>query len=168
LRLGNSWVDAAAIAVPLGRQLAIANLRPVALMVAAAASLLATALTLTSSRPPELPPAAAMAAASTDATGRILADWRWAADVQRQVGMGREVLAAGGIQSEPSDFWLDYVRIARGHEHWAAALQQMNVDVVVLESADQQQRTAELVRSSPEWRVIYDAGDALVAQRSGL
>lgn len=166
-RLGNTWIDALAIVVPLGRQLAIATLRPVVLTTGAAACLAAAALTLIASRPPELPPAAAQAAAAARGPGKVLADWRWAGDLQRQVGADRVVLASGGVTSESTEFWLDYVRIADGHERWAAALREMDADLVVLEAADQQRPAADLVRASADWRVIYDANGALVAARMG-
>ena len=75
------------------------------------------------------------------------------------------MLASAGVTSESPDFWLDYVRIAKGHERWAAALRAMDVDLVVLESSDQQHQAAELVRGSADWQVLYDANDALVAER---
>jgi hypothetical protein len=166
-RLGNTWIDALAIVVPLGRQLAIANLRPVVLAISAAACLLVAALTLIAGRPPGLPPAAAQAAVAASGPGRVLADWRWAGDLQRQLGADRVVLAAGGVTSEPTEFWLDYVRIADGHERWAAVLRQMDVDLVVLEASDQQRPAADVVRASADWRVIYDTNGALVAARVG-
>jgi hypothetical protein len=167
-RLGNTWADAALILVPLGRQLALARCRPWALASVAATGLVAAALTLVVSRPPELPAGAAQSVAASQVRGKVLADWRWAADVQRRLGADRLVLASGGIASESSDFWLDYVRIARGHEHWAAALVRLEVNLVVLEAADQQRPTADLVRASADWRVLYDANNALVATRVGL
>jgi hypothetical protein len=166
-RLGNIWVEAVAILVPLGRQLAIANLRPAVLSIGAVGCLGMTLLMLIVSRPLELPPAAAQAAAAAPGSGKILADWRWAGDLQRQVGGARVVLASGGVTSESSEFWLDYVRIADGHERWAAALRQMNVDLVVLTASDQQRPAADLVRGSADWRVIYEANGALVAARTG-
>jgi hypothetical protein len=164
-RLGNTWVDAAAMVLPLGRQLAIANFRPAGLAIAAATCLLVAVLTLIASRPPDLPAAAIQTAAATAGRGRILADWRWAGDLQGRLGGDRQVLASAGVTSESPDFWLDYVRIAKGHERWAAALLRMDVDLVVLESSDQQHQAAELVRGSSDWQVLYDANDALVAER---
>jgi hypothetical protein len=76
------------------------------------------------------------------------------------------VLASGGLVAEPTDFWLDYLRIAQGHERWADLLTQMNVDVLVLDSSDQQRQAAAFVRASPDWRVVYDSGGTLVAQRA--
>jgi hypothetical protein len=76
------------------------------------------------------------------------------------------VYAAGGLESEPARFWTDYLRVAQGHERWADLLQQMDVDLLVLDSLDQQRQAADLVRSSPEWRVISDSGRSLVAERA--
>src|SRR5438876_139828 len=106
-----------------------------------------TVAILLSMRPPELPSGARAAAASTaprQAQGAVLADWRWAGELQRNLGNGRTVLASGGLASESPDFWLDYVRILQGHEHWAKALQRMNVDLLVLDT--RQPQIADLVR----------------------
>jgi hypothetical protein len=167
-RLGNTWADAALILLPLGHQLAGARFKPPVLASVAAIGMLVAALTLFVSRPPELPAGATEAIAANPAGGKIMADWRWAGGLQRRLGADRVVLAAGGLTSESADFWLDYVRIARGHEHWAAALASLDVNVVVLESADQQRPTADLIRASADWRVLYDASNALVAARVPL
>jgi len=164
-RMGNLWVDAAALWLPLARQVALLKLAPGLQAAAAALGLLVAGITLAQTRPPELPVAAIAAARQSPAQGNVLTDWRWAGDLQQQLGRGREVLAASGPASEPTDFWLDYLRIAQGHERWADLLRRMDVDTVVLESESQQHRAAELVRASPDWRVTYDVGDALVAER---
>ena len=75
------------------------------------------------------------------------------------------MLASGGLASESPDFWLDYVRILQGHERWAEALQRMHVDLLVLDT--RQPQIADLVRTSDQWRVVYDADSTLVAERSG-
>jgi hypothetical protein len=95
----------------------------------------------------------------------VLADWRWAPDLQRRTGAARQVLAGGGLASESSDFWTDYLRISFGHERWADLLRGMDVGLVVLDAADQQRSAADLVRASGEWRVIFDAEGTLVAER---
>jgi len=167
-RLGNAWVDAAALVVPLARQLAVANLRPVILAGVAAVCVAGIAVTVAMSRPPELPTAASQAALSgTAKNGTVLADWHWAGQLQQRLGATRQVWAAGGLQSESQDFWLDYLRVAQGHAHWAEILRQMNVDLLVLDAAGQQRQAAELVRASAEWRVTFDANGVLIAQRIG-
>jgi len=165
-RLGNAWVDAAALVVPLARQLALINLGPAARAGLVAICLVAGAATLVTSRPPELPAAAAQAALSGTGGGSVLADWRWAGDLQQRLGANRHVWAARGLTSESSDFWLDYLRIAQGHARSAELLQAMNVDLVVFDAAAQQRQAADLVRALPEWRVIFDADGVLVAERS--
>jgi hypothetical protein len=169
-RLGNTWVDAAAMVVPLARQLRTVR-REAAFMHSifagiAVLSLGAAVLTLVITRPPELPVAATQMVQNLTVGGTVLADWRWAPRLQHQLGSTPSVLAAGGLDTEPTDFWLDYLRIAQGHERWAELLRQMNVDVLVLDSADQQRQVAGFVRTSPDWQVIFDSGGALVAQRS--
>jgi hypothetical protein len=166
LRLGNLWVDALAMLLPLARQLAA--LKPaVSIQLAAAlgALVVAVATTLTV-KPPELPAAASQVALATTTRGKDMADWRWAGELQRGLGGQHQVWAAGGLSSESFDFWLDYLRVAQGHERWAQVLRQFDVDLVVLEATDQQHRAAELVRASADWRVTFDAGGALVAERA--
>jgi hypothetical protein len=170
-RLGNAWLDAAALVVPLARQLAVFNLRPVILAGVAAVCLGAIAVTAAMTRPPELPPGALQAAQASAAGGArasqstVLADWRWAGTLQQRVGATRHVWAANGLQSETKDFWLDYLRVAQGHAHWAEILRQEHVDLLVLDAAGQQRQAADLVRVSADWRVTFDANGVLVAER---
>jgi hypothetical protein len=164
-RMGNAWVDAAAMVVPLARQLSIANFKP-ALLAGLAALCLAVGLTTVAiSRPPDLPGPARQAALSAPPRGTVLADWRWAGDLQRRIGITRVVWAADGLTAESADFWLDYLRLAQGHERWSAVLHQLDVDLVVLDAAGQQRQAADLVRASSDWRVIFDANGVLVAER---
>ena len=162
-RLGNAWLYAAAMVIPLGRQLALARLGLSLELAAGLLSLAVAAATLLMTRPPDLPPAARAAAATSQASGAVLADWRWAGRLQPDLG-GRHVPAAGGLASESSEFWLDYVRIIQGHERWADELRQLNVNLLVLDS-DVRPLT-ELVRTSADWHVAYDADSVLVAERT--
>src|SRR5207237_477097 len=73
-RLGNAWVDALALVVPLARQLAIARFSPRVLSGLTALCLAATAVTVAMTRPPELPAPAAQAAHSTAGLGTVLAN----------------------------------------------------------------------------------------------
>jgi hypothetical protein len=169
-RMGNLWVDAAALLLPLARQVALLKLLKLWLPIyvgVAALSLAVAGLTLIQTRPPELPTAAIEAARRASIQGNVMTDWRWAGELQQRLGSDRAVIASGGPASEPTDFWLDYLRVAQGHERWADVLRRLDVDTVVFESVGQQHRAAELIRSSPDWRVTYDAGDALVAERAG-
>ncbi len=164
-RLGNAWVDAAAMVVPLARQLAIAKFRPAVLAGLTLVCLAGVTATLVMTRPPELPAAASQAALSSAGHAAVLADWRWAGQLQQRLGPTRRVWAANGLTSESSEFWLDYLRVAQGHERWAEILRQQNVDLLVLDAAAQQRQAAELVRVSPEWRVTFDASGVLIAER---
>jgi hypothetical protein len=164
-RLGNAWLYAAAMVPPLARQLAIARPGLRAEVGAGIVSLTVAAATLAITRPPDLALGArAAAAASPPKQGAVLADWRWAGQLQHDLGAGSHVLAAGGLGSESSDFWLDYVRLIQGHERWPEELQQLNVDLLVLNS--EQRPIANLVRTSTDWHVVYDADNALVAERA--
>jgi hypothetical protein len=163
-RLGNAWLYAAAMVVPLARQILVA--RP-GLRVEVGVGLLSVAVaaaTLITTRPPDLASGARIAAASSQQPGAVLADWRWAGQLQRDLG-GRQVLAAGGLASESSDFWVDYVRVIQGHERWADELRRWNVDLLVLDS--EVRPITELVRTSADWHVVYDGDNALVAERTG-
>ncbi len=164
-RVGNAWVFALAIALPLARQLAL--IRPQLLVAAAVATagLAASAYIVVTMRPPALPSAAEAAAISTAQGGNVLADWRWAPGLQRKVESNSQVLASAGLASEPNDFWVDYVRIAQGHERWAEALDRLGVSEVVLDTS-QDAPAATLIRTSPQWHVVYDADGALVAARA--
>lgn len=163
-RLGNAWLYAAAIVPPLGRQIALARPRSALLGALAACSVVVALATLVSTRPPELPTAARDAAIAATQQGTVLADWRWAPELQRQLGSGRRVLGAGGLGSESGDFWVDYVRVLEGHERWPETLSRMHVDLVVVDP--RQAPIADLVRASAQWRVTYDAHNVLVAVRS--
>jgi hypothetical protein len=165
-RMGNLWVDAIMLVLPLARQVALLKLHLVVISSIGAVCLAVAGLTLVQTRPPELPPAAVEAVRQATVQGKVLADWRWAGELQGRLGSDRPVLASDGPASEPTDFWLDYLRIAQGHEHWADVLRRLDVDTVVLESGGQQHQAAELVRASPDWHVTYDLGDALVAERA--
>jgi hypothetical protein len=164
-RAGNAWLFALAMAPALGRQIVQARPRPVILMGVVAVSAVVALATLAATRPPELPSGARDASASAPTRGAILADWRWASQLQRDLGGDRHVLPAGGLGAEPGDFWADYVRILQGHERWDETLQRMNVDLLVVDSHGGE--IADLVRSAADWRVTYDANGALVAERSG-
>src|SRR6185437_4004809 len=125
----------------------------------------AVGLTTLAGLPPTLPDAATSAIMADPGQGAVLADWRWAADVQRRLGATRTVLASAGLRSESPAFWLRYLEVAQGHARWSADLRDLDVDLVVLEATDQQRAAADLVRASADWRVLFDAGGALVAER---
>jgi hypothetical protein len=164
-RLGNTWVDAAALVLPLARQLSTANLRPVILAGLATLCLAVGLATLAVSRPPDLPIAASQAALAATPRGAVLADWRWAAELQQRMGPTQQVWAARGLGSESTEFWLDYLRVNQGHVHWAEILRQKNVDLLILEAAGQQRQVADLVRAASDWRITLDADGVLVAER---
>jgi hypothetical protein len=162
LRAGNAWLDALALIAPLGAQLSHLRMRTALLLAAAAAGLLSAGALVWTTRPPALAPAVVEAARSARADGTVFADWRWASTIQ--AGTDRRVLGSAGPGSESDDFWLNYVRITQDYEQWPAELRDLNVNVLVLntESAD----LVGQVRASSEWHVVYDAGNAFVAERA--
>ena len=156
-RAGNLWLLALALLVPLAHQLSsVPSIAGIAL--AACAALVAVATSL-AARPPALP---ASALAAVPSQGTVLADWRWALELQRSTPAA--VLNADGLRAQSIDFWVDYLRVTQGHERWSAILRAYGVDTVVLDSRDQT-LIAELLRTSPEWRITDDADGAVVAQR---
>ncbi len=163
-RVGNAWLYGLAMVPPMARRLAL--VRSQWLFAGAAVGVGITAIVLAVTRPPSLPLDAQRAVVSASGSATVFADWRWSNALVRQVGTARRVLAADGLGSESPEFWLDYVRITRGHEHWAALLQRMGVDVVVLDTADQDRSAANLVRQAADWRILFDADGALVAARA--
>jgi hypothetical protein len=167
LRVGNSWLDGLLLVLPLGRQLRMLHLRPLLLGGLAVACVCLALLLLVRTRPPALPDSASTAAMAAAGSGRVYADWRWAPELQQRFGPTRSVLAGRGLSSESSAFWVDYLRVAQGHERWAQILEQMDVDLVVLDAADQQAAAAALVRASTAWQVLDDRDGALVARRRG-
>ena len=165
LRTGNEWIDAICLVAPLGRQLGGIHLNRVVLGGLAVVGLAVAVTTLVATRPPALPNAAIEAARAAEGDGTVFADWRWAGDLQRGMGQQGRVLAAGGLASESADFWLDYVRVVQDFDQWPIELRQRNVDLLVLNT--EQSGIVDQVRSSPDWHVVYDSGNALVARRAG-
>jgi hypothetical protein len=161
-RLGNAWIYGLAMIVPLARQLSILRSRTALLAVAAFGGIAISAYTMWVARPPALPSGAESAAASAT-SGSVFADWRWAPRLQN--GNAKKVFAGGGLASESTDFWVDYVRVTQGHERWAEVLERLDVGVVVLETSAARP-AADLVRGSSDWRVTYDADGVLVATRA--
>jgi hypothetical protein len=165
-RVGNLWVDALLMLLPLARQVSTAKVPGLVLGAAATASVAIAILTLVTGRPPELRQSVVDAARASTPRAGVMADWRWAADLQQRLGGERRVFASGGFASESSDAWLDYLRVAQGHERWADALRTLGIDTVVFNASDQQAQAAALIRGSSDWRVLYDTAGALVAERT--
>jgi hypothetical protein len=165
-RVGNLWLDALLVVLPLARRLSAAHVPLAVQSGAAAVSVVVAIWIVTGLRPPDLPSAASQATAASASRGRVMADWRWAADLQQRLGSQRRVFASGGLASESSEAWLDYLRVAQGHERWDDALRTQGVDLVVLSASDQQAQAAAVIRTSSAWRVLFDASGALVAERT--
>jgi hypothetical protein len=162
LRAGNAWIDGVLLIAPLGEQLTSLRPRPIMLCAISTCGVVLMASTLWTTRPPVLPKEAIDAAQGVASKGTVFADWRWAPNLQQH--LGERVWAAGGLGAESSNFWLNYVRISQGDERWAAELQDLNADLVVL-SGDQL-ALEQQVRASSQWHVLYDSANALVAERA--
>jgi hypothetical protein len=158
-RVGNTWLAALVLLVPLARQLTNA---PRWGHTAIGAVGLGAAIVLTMLlRPPQLPAAVLLAVPA--AGGTVYTDWRWATALKTPE---RSVLASNGLTAESDDFWLDYLRVAQGHERWDPILRAHEVRLVVLDARDRQRPAAELIRETADWRVLLDDGAVLIAQRS--
>jgi signal transduction histidine kinase len=166
VRVGNVWLDALALLGPLARQLSGLSVPRLGGVAVGVASLGVAVVLALANRPPELPLTASQVALSAHARGRIFTDTRWAAELQHRAGATRDVLAADGLASASSEFWLDYLRVSQGHERWDTILAGYDVGVVVLEVRDRQRLAAELVRAAPDWGVLVDDGRVLVAERT--
>lgn len=160
LRTGNAWLYAIALMPALGAQLACLRPPRKAMLAAAVVGVSVAAFTLWTTRPPTLPHAALVAAQSVH--GTVFADWRWAPELQRDLGQDRRVLGSGGLASETQAFWIDYVRIIQDFEKWPDELRGLNAEVLVLPI---DQPVIDQIRSSSEWHVVYDADNVLVAER---
>jgi hypothetical protein len=132
-RVGNAWLTAFLLTVPLYRQLGAASRW---LLLAIVICLVASAALLVRSRPPE----------------------------PRVVALTADGTALGGqpLNSESTEFWLDYLRVVQGHERWQHILDGWRVHRVQVRDAPQ---LAELVRDSEDWHVLGDDGATLTAER---
>lgn len=166
-RTGNAWLTGVLLVAPLATELRKLpwTSRPVLVGIALVLGVLASVGLVAAERPRPLTPVAIAAAQQAPTKGSTLAHWAWAPELGNQLGGARPVLAAGGLFAETDEFWIDYLRVAQGHERWATILADWHVDLVVLDAANQEQKAAALVRESPDWQIVYDAEGTLVAER---
>jgi hypothetical protein len=131
-RIGNAWPTAALLVLPLYRQAGAASRwLPLAIVI----GLVASAALLVRAKPSQ-PPVVALTAAGAE--------------------IGRQPL-----NSESTEFWLDYLRVVQGHERWQHILDGWGARAIEVRGAPE---LARLVRDSAEWRVVKDDADALVAE----
>jgi hypothetical protein len=168
VRVGNAWLDALALLAPLAMRFRDVQVTRPTLARLSVVCLFVTVAAAAASRPPSLPVAATEAVLRQAGSGRVVSDWRWAPQLQRDLGPGRAVLGGEGIYSEPSAYWLDYVKITQAHYRWDAILRALDADMVVLESGSAQRAAADAIRASATWRVVFDGEGALVATRVGV
>lgn len=166
-RTGNAWLTGILLVAPLAielRRLAW-TCKPLVVGVAVVGSVLISLGLILVERPRPIAAAALAAARQAPTSGSTLAHWAWAPELQSDFGRARPVLAAGGLSGESEEFWIDYLRVAQGHERWATILTEWNVNLVVLDAANQEHKAAALVRESADWQVVYDAEGTLIAER---
>jgi hypothetical protein len=166
-RVGNLWVLGVLLLLPLSRQLARVRFRQRAVVFAVAIlmALAVTIATLMSARPPALDQGALEAIRNNPAQGAVFTDWRWAPSLRRDLGTDQPVLPSQEVSAASEDSWVDYLRISQGNERWAALLQSQGVNLLVLTADGDQRPLATLVKSSPDWRILYQSPGVLVAQR---
>jgi hypothetical protein len=165
VRLGNVWVLALALVLAIGRQLTLARLRTRDLAAGIGVLVCATLAVGVYGRPEPVPASALRALSDAPAANAVLSFQPWARELARTAN-GRAVLGARDAWDLDPSFWLDYERASGGHRTWPAILERYDVGTLVLESRTTQAELATLVRESPEWRVLFDSGDALVATRA--
>ncbi|GAC1322923.1 MAG: hypothetical protein NVSMB2_20410 [Chloroflexota bacterium] len=166
-RTGNAWLSGLLMLAPLATHLHRAPWRwtPVVIGATVLVGLGVSAGLAFSERPRPMPASASAAARQTRPGGSVLTHWAWAPELQSDLGTARPVLAARGLFGESDEFWLDYLRVAQGHERWSSIVNDWHVDTLVLDAANQEAKAAALVRASPDWWVVFDADGTLVAER---
>lgn len=173
VRVGNAWVAAIVLIVPLARRASTCSVPWLwsrrGLSALAFVCVVAAVVVPLATRPRDMPAGVVTtglaAARASAANGPVLAHWAWAPAVQSALGSERVVVGAKGLAGESGDVWLDYLRLVQGHQRWQAILDSWGVDLLVLDAADQDRKAADLVRGSTRWRVIYEGDGALVAER---
>jgi hypothetical protein len=164
-RVGNTWLDALALVLPLAARLRLLRVK-LPIQLALCVSLVPLTLAaLVAGRPATLPAAAQAAAQAARGDGQILTDWHWAPELQRSFGSTRMVVGAAGLRTTPIEIWHDYLMVTQAHHQWDAILSARGVDTVVLDRASTP-AAADVILASPQWRVEFDAEGALVATRS--
>jgi hypothetical protein len=167
VRLGNVWLTAVLFVPPLARRLLgaepwLATIlgRGVVVGGLGVGLCVVTLGSLMASRSPDMPAEAARAALIEPDQGPIFSSWRWAAELQRELGPTRRVLGAGALSSE---YAMDYLRVSLAHADWDSVLWRYGVGLVVLDAADAQ--AVAQVRRSSAWQVTLDRDGILVARR---
>jgi hypothetical protein len=166
VRTGNAWVFALALVPAVARQVALARVRGLVALVAAAGLVVACVAAFAATRPLSLPASAARAAQAASGSGPVFSTLHWATPLQDALGGGRQVLGAGDPWAAPPAYWADYQKISLGHERWASLLDSYDVGLLVLDAADIHQRLARFVRTSPGWHLLFDEDGVLVAERT--
>src|SRR5215207_6532859 len=89
VRVGNAWLDALALLAPLAMRFRDVQVTRPVLAGLSVVCLLVTVAAAAASRPPSLPVAATEAVLRQAGSGRVVSDWRWAPQLQRDLGPGR-------------------------------------------------------------------------------
>jgi len=78
---------------------------------------------------------------------------------------GLKTVVSTNIHLAPKLLWTGYMRVSKGETYWSDLLNRWNVQMVVVDKA-QQKKLAGEVRGSGEWRVVYEDDLGFVAVRN--
>ncbi len=79
---------------------------------------------------------------------------------------GIQTVVSTNIHLAPRLVWDGYMRLSKGETYWDDLLDRWNVQVVVVDKAEQKKLTSE-VRGSPTWQVVYEDAQGIIAVRKG-
>jgi hypothetical protein len=96
--------------------------------------------------------------------GMIFAPQWWGEWVLRDGPAEARVFMTTNVHLAPRRVWRDYLIVARGESGWDATLDRYRIRTLVVHKELQGQLTRG-VRRSPDWQIIYEDEDGLVAER---
>ena len=93
---------------------------------------------------------------------------QWWADWLAYAGPpGVQTVVSTNIHLAPKLLWDGYMRVSKGETYWNDLLDRWNVQVVVVDKAEQKKLTSE-VRRSATWHVVYEDQQGIVAVRRNM
>lgn len=75
------------------------------------------------------------------------------------------VFMTTNVHLVPAAVWGDYLRVARGRAGWEDSLDRYRVKTLVVHKKLQENLT-QLVRRSPQWRIVFEDDQGIVAERT--
>jgi hypothetical protein len=77
---------------------------------------------------------------------------------------GLQTVVSTNVHLAPKLLWDGYMRVSKGETYWDDLLDRWNVQMVVVDKAEQKKLTSE-VRGSGVWQVVYEDSQGIVAVR---